>query len=117
MEETLQLADQWLKRTDYWMNKNLRTYKIGKTGQLKQSIRTKLTTNGNTIVGTIQFRMSGKYADMGAGRGQKANTRTTKRQAKKWVNRLLFARVRNLQQMVRTKQIEEMKKRFMILDL
>ncbi len=108
--QLLQYAQEWTSTTERMLKSRVDKFQIKGRGLLKNSIQARLKSEGSKIVITIDMRTSGKYSDMGAGRGQKANTNTTARKQKKWANKFLYGRMYQLQR-VASFEVREMAKR------
>jgi hypothetical protein len=108
--QLLDYAQDWTQKTERFLKARVDKFQIKGRGLLKNSIQARLKTEGSKIVITIDMRTSGKFVDMGAGRGQTANTKTTARKQKKWVNKFLYGRMYALQK-VAAIEVKEMAKR------
>ena len=62
---------RWLERTEEALLYELRRKRIGITRQLRQTLKTRLSRDGQLIRGELLFLDRGRFVDMGVGRGQK----------------------------------------------
>ncbi len=106
----------WAVRTEKLLRENIDKKGIVQSTRLKASLKHSIEENNGKIIITFQFSMTGKFTDMGAGRGQKANTKTTKRRQKVWYRKTFFGRKAALQKAVYF-QVQEEVKKIMIYDL
>ena len=100
----------WAVRTEKLLRENIDKKGVIQATRLKASLKHSIEENNGKIAITFQFSMTGKFLDMGAGRGQKANTKTTKRKQKVIYRRTFFGRKAALQRAVYFQVQEEMKK-------
>lgn len=104
---------------DFWANDTTERLKAGidklivrDTGELKASIRSTVSVANSDIRVKFSFMLKGKFSDMGAGRGQPANTQRSKRIAKKWASPVLFGAIHKLQAVVQSTYMSEVRKIF-----
>ena len=110
-EQTFDYVKSWAERTREILANNLNSLQVIESGELKASLRVRTDVIGSNIRVRFSFLAQGKYADMGAGKGQKANTKKTLRKAKKWYSRAFFSRLGQLQMAVGRLQVEEITKK------
>ena len=102
----------WAVRTEKLLRENIDKKGVIQSTRLKASLKHSIEENNGKITITFQFSMTGKFLDMGAGRGQKANTKTTKRKQKVWYRKTFFGRKVALQTAAYFQVQEEVKKVF-----
>ncbi len=112
MSEIQNYVAAWAENTTSRLRANIDKLKVKDIGELKLSIGHKISLSGNNIRVKHYFMLKGKFSDQGAGRGQKANTKTTKRQAKKWFSHTMYGQVAKLQFVVQAKIETQVRKIF-----
>ena len=110
--ETFHEVEQWAAETNKWILKGMQDLKVGVTGDLKASLRYQVRTNSTDIRVNFSFRLKGKFVDQGAGRGQQANTKKTKRKAKKYFSKNFYGGVARLRNILRVRLESDVRKIF-----
>jgi hypothetical protein len=99
-QDTLESVSGWAVRTRQILSDNIDKLKVVETGEFKASLRVDTRVSGTQIICSFKFMLKGKFSDMGAGRGQSANTKKTKRKTKKWYSRAFYGRLSSLRGMI-----------------
>jgi hypothetical protein len=94
MSEIHDLMSQWSSRTRDILEGNLVRMNIGISNKLSQSLREETTTSGDMVKSSLSMLARGRFRDMGAGSGSRANSK--KRKPKKWYSRAYYGRLSSL---------------------
>jgi hypothetical protein len=113
---TLEVADAWAFFTIRIWKEKLQKLRIGHTGQLESSFLKEIigTPDGGVISIQFAFKYSGKFVDMGVGKGTKiggvSENRTSRalegrmlgnrRRPKKWYGKTFYAEVATLKEIL-----------------
>jgi hypothetical protein len=111
------LVTTWSARNQELLPVEVRKKRIGVTEALAGSFRDKVSAAGTTVTAEQYFDTSGRFVDMGVGRGQPIEGRNVNRlkvqenggkprKAKKWM-RLMFARLNALEGAIGIKVMEK----------
>lgn len=98
------IATRWTRINERIFARALNRLGVGITDELKQSIRSEVRKATDQVVAEHQFLVRGRFRDMGAGRGTKANSRSrnladgrqSKRKPAKWYSRPFYGRLNDL---------------------
>jgi hypothetical protein len=110
MEDIFDFVSGWAVRTEKMLRENIDKKGVIDSKALKASLSHSVERQQGGIRITFQFSMTGKFTDMGAGRGQKANTKTTKRKQKVFYRKTYFGRKAALQRAVFINTHEEIRR-------
>lgn len=110
MNEVERLFTRWLDRTAEIHLQEIGRLEIGDTGDLEKSVKTYYRhLAAGYLEGGLEFNDSGRYVDMGSGRGfshgkrdrssfdSEGERRSGGRKKKPWYSRVWYARVNDLQ--------------------
>jgi hypothetical protein len=92
------LVRNWSNRNQTLLPLEVKKKGIGVTEALQASFRDNVRTSGTTVIAEQIFDETGRYVDMGVGRGYGLESKSEKgkRKPKKWM-RLMFARLNALE--------------------
>ncbi|MBD3627588.1 hypothetical protein [Cyclobacterium sp.] len=103
----LQILTRWTERTEMVLERERKRLKVGKSGELDRSFKTRvLTVSQDLFESQIDFLLRGRFVDMGAGRGRKIESQAgnralleekSGRKPKKWYSRAYYGRLNDLQ--------------------
>ncbi len=108
--ELLSLLTNWTDRTLLVLEREIERWRINDTGDLKRSLESEVRKKSAEILESqIEFLVRGRFIDMGAGRGQRANgiesragnraltSTSSGRKPRRWYSRALWGRLNDLQ--------------------
>lgn len=118
-QEVAEYVEQWAARTEELLQQKLSSWKARHSDALYQAVRMHVIKQAEGVIGvSLHFPTYGRFVDMGVGRGrsqarltqEKYRTRFQKkkeRHPRPWYSRTYFARVRQLNEVLSLKLIEE----------
>tara|TARA_R110002074_G_scaffold16756_2_gene55773 strand:+ start:22 stop:417 length:396 start_codon:yes stop_codon:yes gene_type:complete len=105
--EIFQILTRWADRTEMVLNRERDRLKIGKTGDLDKSFKTRVFKQSQTTFeAQMDFLIRGRFVDMGVGRERKIESQESNRdllspkkarKPKKWFSRAYYGRLNDLQ--------------------
>ncbi len=108
--EILDLLTRWTDRTLLILEREIERWRINDSGDLKRSLESEVRKKSAEILESqIEFLVRGRFVDMGAGRGQRANgiesragnralaSASAGRKPKRWYSRAFWGRLNDLQ--------------------
>lgn len=105
--EILKILTRWTERTNMVLERERERLKVGKSGKLDRSFKTRvLTVSQDVFESQIDFLLRGRFVDMGAGRSGKIESQASNRalmeeksgrKPKKWYSRAYYGRLNDLQ--------------------
>lgn len=105
------LVRDWERGVLRVLNVQLQRRKIGVTGDLKRNLQGKVIERASEVIAEITMPYSGRFVDMGAGRGQTARqarqSRRTARRRKPWYNKNVYGALNSLQGAVGMRVVDE----------
>lgn len=114
-EEVVQLLEGWLRRTEEVLHGQIKKRGIGVTDSLADSIRTEMRRLAHGYLeGDLFFDETGRFVDMGVGRGHAIGSRgplessrgSIGRKPKKWYSKTYWGRLNDLQGAIGFKLME-----------
>ncbi len=110
-QDTLSSVSGWAVRTRQILSDNIDRLKVIESGELKASLRVDTKISGTQIICSFKFMLKGKFVDMGAGRGRKANDKKNRNKTKQWYCRAFYGRLSSLRGMIGYRLAEEVGKK------
>jgi len=111
-----QILTRWTERTEMVLTRERKMLKVGDTGALDNSFKTRvLKLSQTTFESHLDFLIRGRFVDMGVGRERKIESRESNRKLlspqksrkpKKWFSRAYYGSLNDLQGVIGYQLIE-----------